>query len=248
MSTFGELEERSYSKRDFTTVSGPEDPVMKTTDSFFDTEYQNEEAMNDMLFSKLISLTEVQDLEDDIIVINSERTLWLTDSDESEAKRKPDFLRVHKAFFKSAGGSHGSDQSLNYGGVLPFFVNQVLFIYEGKVDSIKTGHKNIGGILNYLNLLCDARALHPRGLLFNKYDLITIDPTTSELQYGAWSTTSKKELRKFILDVEYPKLTSALIRACKELHVRCTLGGYIAQGATAHVFEVEDIETGNLMA
>jgi hypothetical protein len=240
MSSFGSSEIIRYQKLSFSNITNTENVIIQSFDPFFAEIYSDEEAMNDKLFKTLLSLTEINDLEDGIIVINSERTLWLYDPDDHEGKRKPDFLRVHKAFFKSAKDPHGSDRSLNYGGVKNSFVDQVLFIYEGKVKSISTGHTNIGIGLNYVNLLSNSGVLKPRGLLFNKEEIIAIDNVDTRLLYGEWTTTPKEELKRFILDVGYPKLTSALILACRRLNVKCTLGGYIAKGASAYAFEVED--------
>jgi hypothetical protein len=127
---------------------------------------------------------------------------------------------------------------LHYGGVLLPFVNQVLFIYEGKVDSIK-GNGNIGLALNYINLACNASVLDPRGLLFNKQDLIAIDYDRMTLFSGQWTTTSRQELTKFILDAKHPPLTAALIKSCNKLNVKCCLGGYISEGAAGCAFRVK---------
>lgn len=148
---------------------------------------------------------------------------------------------MHKAFFKKAKNPHGTGtgtaKSFLYGGVSLFFVNQVLFIYEGKVNDLNTD-ENVGVAMNYLNLLCNAGSQMPRGLLFNKENLIALDGVASSLRTGSWATTSKEVLTNFILETKYSPLTSALVSACKDLDVQCTLGGYIANGAFGHVFEV----------
>jgi hypothetical protein len=132
MSKYGELERRRYQSITFREVTSGNntDTIIQPTDPFFSENYPNKEYMNDKLFQSLISLSEIRYLEEDIILVNSERTLWLHDSSDPEASRKPDFLRVHKAFFKPAVNPHGTNITLNYGGVRSAFVNQVLFIYE----------------------------------------------------------------------------------------------------------------------
>lgn len=75
MSTFGSQERQKYATATFAVVSNPKDAIIPATDAFFAKTYVNEEAMNDDFFETLVSLTASKDLEDGIIVVNSERTL-----------------------------------------------------------------------------------------------------------------------------------------------------------------------------
>lgn len=238
MSTFGAEEKIRYCDKAYVVVTDGTE-IVRCSDPFFANTFSNKEEMNDHLFPVFVLLSSVEDARDGIIVVNSERTLWLFDPNDSDGKRKPDFVRIHKAFFKLAANPHGSHTTLHYGGVLPEFVDQVLFFYDGKLDDIKDD-TNLGVAINYMNLLANNDLQQPRGLLFNNQDLLAIDFNTSTWTSGKWTTTSKADLRNFILGVEYAPLTSALVQACSALQVECVLGGYIGKGGNGFTFKVED--------
>jgi len=233
MSTFGRQLDSLFQKEQL--------PITEVATKLFHKNifYKNEEEFNEGIYECFYGFSELTDEENDIIIVNSERTLWLSDginNDIDEDRRKPDFFRIHKAFFKPAVHPHGMCKY--YGGLLDtIFIEQVLFIYEGKLDSVDTD-TNKGIFYNYLNLLSNCGAKTPRGILYNPTSFVIGDICELKCYCGDWDYTLPSILTEMIESVPLPKLTAALIDACREFGVQTTLGGYIGRGSSGFCFKV----------
>ena len=137
---------------------------------------------------------------------------------------------------------HGktSDERLLYGKVNRLFVNQVLFVHEGKITSLDNSAK--GRIAQYLYCLHLSGVNNVRGNLFNHIGFMYVETKSgnaTKVIEGCWSHDNFNLLRDLIVKYKYPPLTEALIFLCKHFGVRvASSDSVLGQGAYGTVFKV----------
>lgn len=186
-----------------------------------------EEVMNAAIWPVLAAGGEV--LEDDILVINTERYTWLPCTDEEANDLKPDFAVVHRAFFQPV-----PDAGERTGRVHEWFVDQVLAVDEGKTTPLNGESK--GRLLRYLHHLRIAGMREVKGLLFNGTDMHYVwmdSDNIGRVTESKWTADSASLLRSWSVPYRYPPLTEAIIKLCSQLGLRIhtgTTGAVLGKG------------------
>jgi len=232
-STFGKS---AFSKISPTVVA----PITKRE---FDLRNKNEEDLNAELAEFLVQSSIVE--EDDIVCINSERHSWLPCTEDEVNDLNPDFLVIHRAFFVQLSRHGNSPESVLFGKAHRDFVDQVLYVHEGKKVELDNDCK--GRIAQYLYHLCAAGIPHTRGLLFNHKGYIHVEMSNGQISkvvQGDWDEQIVGAVRPLILPYRYPPLTQAVIFLCKHFGVQVEFSdAVLGKGAFGSVFKVKRGET-----
>ena len=109
---------------------------------------------------------------------------------------------------------HGeiSDERLLYGRVNRLFVNQVLFVHEGKIISSDSSAKGRFAQYLYCLHLSGVKDNLVRGNLFNHIGFMQVEMkngNATEVIEGCWSRANFNLLRELIVKYKYPPLTDA---------------------------------------